>query len=105
MLLRITQRFICILNNIILFCSTRSKWLFEESTAIFPSLYFKYEDMDSEKRAKFMRGRMTESTRVANMGDSRRSVYPYTWLKYYDTKQFVDKVIIIFRANHNKTDS
>jgi len=79
----------------------RSKWLFEESTAIFPSLYFKYENMNSDKRAKFMQGRMLESMRVAKMGDSRRSVYPYTWLKYYDTKQFVDKVTIIISKNNN----
>jgi len=50
--------------------------------------------MNSEKRAKFMQGRMVESTRVAKMSGLRKSVFPYTWLKYYDTKQFVDKVII-----------
>lgn len=69
--------------------------MFEESTAIYPSLYFKYENMNSEKRAKFMEGRMSESERVAKMGNPRRQVYPYTWLKYYDTKQFVDTVIIV----------
>ncbi|XP_025412486.1 hyaluronidase-like isoform X2 [Sipha flava] len=69
----------------------KSKWLFEESTAIYPSLYFKYENMNSEKRAKFMQGRMTEAGRVAKMSDSRKFIYPYTWLKYYDTKQFVEK--------------
>lgn len=51
--------------------------------------------MDPEKRAKFMQGRMAESARVAKMSDSRKYIYPYTWLKYYDTKEFVDKVIII----------
>lgn len=50
--------------------------------------------MDSEKRAKFMEGRMVESMRMAKMSNSRKPVYPYTWIKYYDTKQFVDKVII-----------
>jgi len=69
----------------------KSKWLYDESTAIYPSLYFKYEDMTSEKRAKFMQGRMVESIRVAKMTNSNKFVYPYTWLKYYDTKQFVDK--------------
>lgn len=76
-----------------MFYSTRSKWLFEESTAIFPSLYIKYENMNSEKRAKFMQGRMVESMRMAKMSNSKKYVYPYTWIKYYDTKQFVDKVI------------
>jgi len=73
----------------------RSKWLFEESTAIFPSLYFKYENMSSEKRYKFMQGRMVEARRVAKMSNSKKNVYPYTWVKYYDTKQFVEKVTII----------
>jgi len=62
--------------------------------------------MSSEKRAKFMQGRMMESVRVAKMSNSRKSVYPYTWIKYYDTKQFVDKVkknfIYLMRfVNHN----
>lgn len=73
----------------------RSKWLFEESTAIYPSLYFKYENMSSEKRAKFMQGRMVEAIRVGKMSNSKKFVYPYTWIKYYDTKQFVEKVNII----------
>lgn len=80
-----------------MFYFIRSKWLFEESTAIFPSLYFKYENMNTEKRAKFMQGRMVESLRVAKMSTSRKFVVPYTWLKYYDTKQFVDKVNSNFR--------
>lgn len=73
-------------------CVFRSKWLFEESTAIYPSLYLKYENMNSDKRAKFMQGRTTEAARVAKIRDPRKSVYPYTWIKYYDTKQFVEKV-------------
>lgn len=78
----------------ILFIFNRSKWLFEESTAIFPSLYFKYENMSSEKRSKFMQGRMVEAMRMGRMSSSNKFVYPYTWIKYYDTKQFVEKVII-----------
>lgn len=82
-----------ILYNIIsFFYFIRSKWLFEESTAIYPSLYFKYDNMNREKRAKFMQGRMVESMRVSKMTNSKKSVYPYTWIKYYDTKEFVDKV-------------
>lgn len=77
----------------------RSKWLFEESTAIYPSLYFKYENMSSEKRSKFMQGRMVEAIRVGKMSSSKKFVYPYTWIKYYDTKQFVEKVIIISGYN------
>ncbi|XP_026807100.1 hyaluronidase-like [Rhopalosiphum maidis] len=69
----------------------KSKWLFEESTAIYPSLYFKYENMSSEKRSKFMQGRMVEAIRVEKMSSSKKFVYPYTWIKYYDTKQFVEK--------------
>lgn len=53
--------------------------------------------MNTEKRAKFIQGRMVESVRVVKMSASRKSVYPYTWLKYYDTKQFVDKVNSNFR--------
>jgi starvation-inducible outer membrane lipoprotein len=55
--------------------------------------------MNSEKRAKFMQGRMTEAGRVAKMSDSRKFIYPYTWLKYYDTKQFVEKVITNYGKN------
>lgn len=53
--------------------------------------------MNTDNRAKFMQGRMAESMRVMQMCNSRKVVYPYTWIKYYDTKEFVDKVI----ANNN----
>lgn len=77
------------------FYFTRSKWLFQESTAMYPSLYLKYENMTAEKRARFMEGRMEESSRVMKMTSLRNRIYSYTWLKYYDTKQFIDKVCII----------
>jgi len=55
--------------------------------------------MSAEKRSRFMQGRMTEAIRVGNMGNTKKTVYPYTWIKYYDTKQFVEKVIIISGYN------
>ncbi|XP_050548743.1 hyaluronidase-like [Daktulosphaira vitifoliae] len=70
----------------------KAKWLYEESSAIYPSLYYKFEDMNVETRARFMKGRMAEALRVAKMAQTKIPVYPYTWLKYYDTKQFVDKI-------------
>lgn len=55
--------------------------------------------MSSEKRSRFMQGRMMEAIRVGKMGNTKKFVYPYTWIKYYDTKQFVEKVIIISGYN------
>jgi len=46
-----------------------------------------------------MQGRMAEAVRVGNMGSTKKTIYPYTWIKYYDTKQFVDKVIITSEYN------
>jgi len=46
-----------------------------------------------------MQGRMMEAIRVGKMGNTKKFVYPYTWIKYYDTKQFVEKVIIISGYN------
>jgi len=46
-----------------------------------------------------MQGRMVEAMRVGKMGNTKKYVYPYTWIKYYDTKQFVEKVIIISGYN------
>ncbi|XP_050423559.1 hyaluronidase-like [Adelges cooleyi] len=73
----------------------KTKWLFEESTAIYPSLYYKSEDMSVETRAKFMKGRMMEALRVSKMTSPKKPVYAYTWLKYYDTKQFVEKADLL----------
>ncbi|XP_065215815.1 hyaluronidase A-like [Planococcus citri] len=69
----------------------RIKWLFEESSAIYPSLYYKKYSMTQHTRAQFMEGRVTESMRVARMSSTPTPVYPYTWFKYYDSKEFVDK--------------
>lgn len=55
--------------------------------------------MSSEKRSRFMQGRMAEAIRVGNMGSTKKIIYPYTWIKYYDTKQFVEKVIIVSGYN------
>lgn len=55
--------------------------------------------MSSEKRSRFMQGRMVEAMRVGKMGNTKKTVYPYTWIKYYDTKQFVEKVITISESN------
>jgi len=46
-----------------------------------------------------MQGRMVEAMRVVKMENTKKTVYPYTWIKYYDTKQFVDKVIKISESN------
>lgn len=69
----------------------RLKWLFVESSGIFPSLYYKRYGMNENTRASFMEGRMTEAMRVSFMSNSPSPVYPYTWLKYYDTKEFVNQ--------------
>lgn len=48
--------------------------------------------MNENTRASFMEGRMSEAMRVSFMSTSPSPVYPYTWLKYYDTKDFVNQV-------------
>lgn len=69
----------------------RIKWLFQDSTAVYPSLYYKKNDMTEESRLLFMKGRMAEAIRVSQMSTVPPPVYPYTWLKYYDTKELVNK--------------
>lgn len=63
-------------------------WLFSETTAYYPSLYLKYNDMYSTKRQRFIKGRLEEALRVAQ----GVPVYPYVWYKYHDNHQFVTKV-------------
>ncbi|CAH1400109.1 unnamed protein product [Nezara viridula] len=62
-------------------------WLFSETTAYYPSLYLKYNDMYSTKRQRFIKGRLEEAMRVAQ----EVPVYPYVWYKYHDNHQFITK--------------
>lgn len=57
--------------------------------------------MNENTRAAFMKGRMDEAIRVSLRSQSQSPVYPYTWLKYYDTKDFVEQVSsLVSRINN-----
>ncbi|XP_022190087.1 hyaluronidase B isoform X2 [Nilaparvata lugens] len=74
--------------------NNRLKWFFDESTALYPSLYLKNQGMTEEKRAKFMIGRMEEAYRLSHKGKFK-PVFPYTWYKYHDVNRFLSREDLI----------
>ncbi|KAL1115633.1 hypothetical protein AAG570_005923 [Ranatra chinensis] len=67
----------------------RSKWMWDTSDALYPSVYFSEKDMTERKRAKLIQGRVQEGARIASKKNKR--LYVYTWFKYQDTREFVSQ--------------
>lgn len=65
------------------------KWLFKESTALFPSVYLKSEEIRTKE---FIIGRVDEAIRMSKASPKKSQVYAYTWPKYQDANRFLSKV-------------
>ncbi|KAK6634016.1 hypothetical protein RUM44_004623 [Polyplax serrata] len=70
-------------------------WLFNSSTALFPSIYMSSR-FDEFEQVKFVVGRLNEAWRVAILKSKRNfpPVYPYIWFKYYDSENYLSKANI-----------
>uniref|UniRef100_A0A2A4JXM0 Hyaluronidase n=1 Tax=Heliothis virescens TaxID=7102 RepID=A0A2A4JXM0_HELVI len=62
----------------------RISWLWEESTALYPSVYSS-DDISGEQLAALIRGRLREAARVAGAGSV---ILPYFWYRYRDKGYF-----------------
>ncbi|XP_075238495.1 hyaluronidase-like [Lycorma delicatula] len=70
--------------------NNRLKWLFEETSALYPSMYLKSQGMTEASRAKFIMGRMEETNRISRK-HSYIPTYPYMWYKYRDVNRFLSR--------------
>lgn len=68
----------------------RLKWLFAESTALFPSVYLRSADMSEQANMQYVTSRVEEALRVAQVSP----VYVYMWSKYQDANRFLSKVCL-----------
>ncbi|EEB14204.1 Hyalurononglucosaminidase, putative [Pediculus humanus corporis] len=62
-------------------------WLFNESSALYPSLYLK-QSYNSSEHVKFMIGVLNEAYRISAM-TNYIPVYPYVRFKYLDTDEYL----------------
>lgn len=70
----------------------RMKWLFKESTALFPSVYLSSKET---RNKEFIVGRVYEAIRMSKASPKKSQVYVYTWPKYRDANRFLSKVGMI----------
>lgn len=59
----------------------RIQWLFNASTALFPSVYLSRSGRDRDAEFLFIQAKLQEAARVAQ---GRNVVYPYLWYRYRD---------------------
>ncbi|XP_071443471.1 hyaluronidase-like isoform X2 [Hetaerina americana] len=67
----------------------RIMWLYDASSAIFPSIYLENKKLTEEEHYEFIYGRVNEAKRVSG---GSTPVYPYVWYKYRDTPNYLSKV-------------
>ncbi|XP_049804947.1 hyaluronidase B-like isoform X3 [Schistocerca nitens] len=67
------------------------QWLFDESTALFPSLYLSKSSKSTPEHVPFMLGRLLEARRVAQRTPRivGPRIYPYVWYRYHDSTDFL----------------
>ncbi|KAG8225937.1 hypothetical protein J437_LFUL005974 [Ladona fulva] len=65
-------------------------WLYDASSAIFPSIYLEYNKLTEEEHYEFIYGRIGEAKRVTR--GTSTPVYPYIWYRYRDTPGYLSKV-------------
>jgi hypothetical protein len=72
----------------------RIQWLFDNSAALFPSLYLSKLRMSPEQHAQFVIGRTNEAVRVAQNVPRlvKPTVNPYIWYRYHDVDEFLSQV-------------
>ncbi|PSN45106.1 hypothetical protein C0J52_05085 [Blattella germanica] len=70
------------------------QWLFDASTALYPSLYLSKHRMTEEQHVQFMAGRLEEAKRVANKVPRllKPPVHAYVWYKYHDSDEFLTEL-------------
>ncbi|KAJ9592470.1 hypothetical protein L9F63_015886, partial [Diploptera punctata] len=70
------------------------QWLFDASTALYPSLYLSKLRMTEEQHVQFMSGRLDEANRMAKRVPrlTKPSLYAYAWYKYHDSDTFLSRV-------------
>ncbi|KAK3916059.1 Hyaluronidase [Frankliniella fusca] len=61
--------------------NSQIQWLFDASTALYPSVYLSKSDRSSDDQFLFITGKLREALRVAQ---GRNYVYPYFWYRYRD---------------------
>jgi hypothetical protein len=72
----------------------RIQWLFDSSTALFPSLYLSKLGTSPEQRVQFATGRMNEAVRLAQNvpRPARPTVNAYIRYRYHDAGEFLTQV-------------
>lgn len=76
----------------------RIRWLYEASTAFFPSIYMSFQSQTSQQMIEMITGRILESQRIIrtlNKVPRKPKILPYMWLKYRDNGLYMTKVEII----------
>ncbi|EEB14205.1 Hyalurononglucosaminidase precursor, putative [Pediculus humanus corporis] len=69
-------------------------WLFNESTALYPSIYIKTKYNETE-HVKFMIGKLNEAYRVSAMANYV-PVYPYVWFRYLDNDTYLTEADMFY---------
>ncbi|KAG8257663.1 hypothetical protein J6590_043941 [Homalodisca vitripennis] len=71
--------------------NNRMKWLFSESSALFPSVYLRSQDMSERANEQYITSRVDESIRMSRLSPKRNPTYVYMWSKYQDVNRFLSK--------------
>lgn len=89
-----------------LFCFSMT-WLYNLSSALYPSLYLTSGSLSDEDRAEITRARTSEALRVAGLDGRTLPVYPYISISYHDNGNLISKVSItlIFCRYQDEFDS
>jgi hyaluronoglucosaminidase len=77
-----------------MFLCHRLQWLFDSSTALFPSLYLSKLNTSPEQHVQFAIGRMKEAVRVAQNVPrlDKPTVNAYIRYRYHDVGEFLTQV-------------
>ncbi len=76
---------------------SRIQWLFNASTALYPSVYLSTSGRSSDDQFLFIKGKLREALRVAQ---GRNYVYPYFWYRYRDAG-FLSDVSQVLEVQRN----
>nr|ATU82477.1 venom hyaluronidase [Lethocerus distinctifemur] len=72
-------------NNRVKDDNDKSKWMYQEGKALYPSVYFDKIGMTETMRAELIEYRVKEGVRIAKKSATKLPVYAYTWFKYRDS--------------------
>ncbi|XP_054267057.1 hyaluronidase Tab y 2.0101-like [Macrosteles quadrilineatus] len=71
--------------------NNRIHWLFEESSALYPSTYLRTDDMSENSNYHYITSRVNEAIRMSKVSPKKNPVYVYIWSKYQDANRFISK--------------